>query len=99
MSEFIEIDGSVYRKDRIEEVCPLTRGGASIVLANGSEVISDEPYESVRDKLLGKPSPDLRKDFVDGLVSHLKQRGMHGRASIVTQYYQSTMLSEMEGAG
>ena len=101
MSEFIEIDGSVYRKDRIEEVCSLTHGGASIVLANGSEVISDEPYESIRDKLLGKTTPvvDQRKKLVEHLVAIFRNDGLHEVADRIEVFYHSAMLSEMEGAG
>lgn len=98
MSEFIEIDDYVLRRSEISHVTEI-KTGCVVKFVDGKAGRFSEPYKSVRDKLLGKPSPDLRKDFVDGLVSHLKQRGMHGRASIVTQYYQSTMLSEMEGAG
>lgn len=66
MSEFIEIGDIVRRRSNIEAALEL-KSGSMIVLTNGATVRLSEPYESVRDKLLGVTSKSDQFDVEEFL--------------------------------
>lgn len=103
MSEFIEIGGDeesgIFRVSDISAVTQEDSGVRLITTIMGEEYETDEPYESIRDKLLGKTSPDLRGKFADQLVAYFRGKGQHVLASEIAAFYNSMMLSETEGAG
>ena len=103
MSEFVEIGGGILRVKDIRAAVPAFENKTLIKFNDGTLSLDtfDEPYESVRDKLLGKTSPvvDLRAKFADQLVAYFRGKGQHILAQEVATFYNSMMLSETEGAG
>ena len=100
MSEFIEIGKNVYRLSEVMRARPCENRTVVDFVNYGADTFN-EPYESVRDKLVGKPPKpsDQVKEFVDRLVDFMNAQKQHHVAYAVANYYQSTMLSETEGAG
>lgn len=102
MSEFIEIGKMVCRVSDIQRVRPYENRTVVDFVNYGADTF-DEPYESVRDKLLGKPPKprvdDRRAEFVEQLMSHFRSEGLFAAANRINAFYHSTMLSETEGAG
>ena len=72
-------------------------------MQSGCEYELDEPYESIRDKLLGKPAKavvvDRREEFVEQLLIHFRNEGLFAAANRIETFYHSMVLSETEGAG
>lgn len=98
MSEFVEIGGVVCKRALIQAVVKVDSDFVKVSFKQ-SHINMREPYESVRDKLLGKPSPDLRGKFADQLVAYFRGKGQNVLAAEVAAFYNSMMLSETEGAG
>lgn len=101
MSEFIEIDDYTLRVSDIKHATAVKKG-VVVCFTNGETGRFDEPYESVRDKLMGKPVKpvvDLRGEFADQVVFMLERLGHKDAAAAVRVHYRSLMLSETEGAG
>jgi hypothetical protein len=100
MSEWIEIDGSLYRTSGIISVTSDSHLGWEVNFEGGGSIYPDESYESIRDKLLGKhPKADLRAAFACQIVQHLRDKGLNEASVMVAAFYNSMMLSETEGAG
>lgn len=104
MSEFIEIGGQIWRSKEICAARPsLDEKRTFIKFYDGNFETVNEPYESVCDKLLGKPPKprvdDRRSEFADQLVAYFRRKGQNVLAAEIAAFYNSTMLSETEGAG
>lgn len=104
MSDFIEIGGDVkggiLRVSDISAVTQQNNGPRLITTIMGEEYETDESYESIRDKLLGKQAKvDLRGEFADQLVQYFHRKGQHVLGQEIAAFYNSVMLSETEGAG
>lgn len=105
MSEFIEIgsgeEDGIFRVSHILSVTQEDNGLRLITTIMGEEYETEEPYESIRDKLMGKTTPvvDLRGEFADQVVFMLERLGHKDAAAAVRVHYRSLMLSETEGAG
>ena len=99
MSEFIEIGKSVYRISDVQRIRPY-EGRTIVDFVNYGADTLNEPYESVRDKLLGNTAKtDLRAAFACQVVQHLRDKGLNEASVMVAAFYNSMMLSETEGAG
>lgn len=98
MSEFVEIDGMLVRISYIVSAQPNPGGGTYVQFRGDTNEKFDEPYESVRRKLLGGPSQDLRGEFVDQVTKILGDHGHHEARGMVRGLYLQLMHSETEGA-
>lgn len=100
MSEFVEIGGMLVRMSDIIWARPNEFGGTYVQFRGDANEKFDEPYESVRGKLMGAPvTNDRREELVRHLVAIFRNDKLHDVADRIEGYYHSAMLSEMEGAG
>lgn len=101
MSEFVEIGDCIFRRSDISRVTEI-KTGCVVLFVDGKTGRFSDSYESVRDKLLGKPPKprvdDRRAEFVEQLMSHFRSECLFAAANRINAFYQSTMLSETEGA-
>lgn len=103
MNEFVEIGGGILRLKDIRAVVPTFDDNTLVKFCDGTLDSFHEPYESVRDKLVGRPPKplvdDRREEFAKQLMAHFRDEGLFAAANRINAFYQSTMLSETEGAG